>query len=409
MASHDAPQPRYARREQGFRPSPVRAVFELALQPQFVALTGGNPDTSMLPHEHLAEIAARLLRDRGTEILQYGSGAGIAALTETIADLMARQGAAVTHENLLVTTGSQLGIDLAIKLLCDPHDVLLAEGPTYVGAIGVFGAYEADLRQVLLDDDGLVPGAVADAIDTIRAEGRRISLLYCIPNHQNPSGVTLSLPRRHELAQVCASRGVLIVEDDPYALMHFPGVTPLPSLYSINPDGVIHLGSFSKLFSPGLRVGWMAAPKQTRDRLQIAGESVDIHPTVLAQEIVHAYVGTPLWEQTLAGLRERYAERCGWTMAALEQTMPAGVRWTQPTGGFFTWLTIDGVDPAIDLLQLAIDHDLIIVPGNACFARLPDHTHARIAYSNSSRAELDEGARRLATVIEVARQHSIGS
>lgn len=399
-------QPRYARRERGFRPSPVRAVFELAMQSRFVSLTGGNPDTSLLPHDELADLAARLLRERGTEILQYGSGAGVDSLAAVIAELMAAQGARVGPENLLITTGSQMGIDLATKLLCDPGDVLLAEGPTYVGAMGVFGAYEAELRQVMLDDDGLVPQAVAEAIDTAHGEGRPIAYLYCIPNHQNPSGTTLSAGRRAELVEVCASRGVMIVEDDAYAQVHFPGVRPLESLYSLHPDGVIHLGSFSKLFSPGLRVGWMAAPPRVRDRLQIAGESVDIHPSVLSQEIVAGYVGTPLWAQRLEQLRGGYAQRCVWLLDALTRELPGGVSWTRPTGGFFTWLTIDDVDPGLDLLDLAIARDLVIVPGQACFASRPERAHVRLAYSNATRNDLEEGARRLATVIDAARELS---
>ena len=394
-----APALRYARREREFRPSPVRAVFELALDPRFVSLAGGNPDTGLLPHEEIAEISSRLLHQRGAEILQYGSGAGIGALTEVIAALMARQGARVSSSELLITTGSQMGIDLATKLLCDPGDVVVAEGPTYVGAMGVFGAYETELRQIPVDDEGMVPQALEETLEAVAREGKRVGYVYTIPHHQNPSGTTLSLSRREQVVEVCARRGVPIVEDDPYAFVGFPGAEPLASLYSLNPGGVLHLGSFSKIFSPGMRVGWVAAPAQVRDRLQIAGESVDIHPSVLAQEIVAAYVGTPSWEEHLGRLRQAYARRCRSLLTSLEEHAPQGVRWTVPSGGFFTWVTVDGVDPGADILGAAIERELIVVPGRACFAGRPPSACLRLAYSNSSPEVLEEGARRLSRLI----------
>ena len=397
--ARSGPPLRYARREHEFRPSPVRAVFELALDPRFVSLAGGNPDTGLLPHEEIAEISSRLLRERGGEILQYGSGAGIGALTEVIGGLMAPQGARVTASEILITTGSQMGIDLATKLLCNPGDVVVAEGPTYVGAMGVFGAYEAELRQIPVDEDGMVPQALEETLEAVEREGGHVGYVYTIPHHQNPSGTTLSLPRREQVVEICARRGVPIVEDDPYAFVGFPGTEPLASLYSLNPAGVLHLGSFSKIFSPGMRVGWIAAPAQVRDRLQIAGESVDIHPSVLAQEVVAAYVGTPSWEEHLGRLRQAYAERCRSLLASLEAHAPEAVRWTVPSGGFFTWVTIDGVDPGADILGAAIEHELIVVPGRACFADRPPSACLRLAYSNSSPEVLEEGAQRLSRLI----------
>ncbi|WP_315501146.1 PLP-dependent aminotransferase family protein [Actinomyces radicidentis] len=398
-----APRRHYARRESESRPSPVRAVFELALDPRCVSLAGGNPVTADLPHEEIAAIADRLLRERGAEVLQYGSGAGVHSLEPVIAALMARQGASVDARNLLITTGSQMGVDLATKLLCDPGDVLLAEGPTYVGAMGVFGTYEAELRQVPVDADGVDREAVEEALARAEREGRRVAYLYVIPHHQNPSSTTLTLERRRRLVEVCARRGVLIVGDDPYAFVGFPGNDPLPSLFSLNPDGVIHLGSLSKIFSPGMRVGWMAAPPDVRDRLQIAGESVDIHPSVLSQEIVAAYVGTPSWREHLDALRAGYAQRCEVLLDALAEQRLDGVRWTRPSGGFFTWVTIDGVDPDTDLLAAAIEHDLIVVPGSSCFVQVPERAAVRLAYSNGSPGSLREGARRLAEVVRSLR------
>lgn len=392
---------RYARRESEFRPSPVRAVFELAMDPAYVSLAGGNPDTTLLPADEIADVAARLLRDRGAEILQYGSGAGLDTLAPTVAGLMRLVGADVDAPQIQITTGSQMGIDLACKLLCDPGDVVVAEAPTYVGAMGVFGAYEVELEQVSVDADGLDPDAVAATLDALIGARRRPAFVYCIPHHQNPSGTTLSLPRRRRLVEVCADRGVLIVEDDPYALVGFPGTDPLPSLFSINPDGVIYLGSASKLFSPGLRVGWMCAAPDVRARLQIAGESVDIHPTVLAQEIVREWVGTPRWRAVLDAQRAAYASRCAATLDALAAAdLPGGVTWTQPSGGFFTWLDLPGVSPEVDLLGACIEQKLIAVPGNACYAATPDAAHLRLAFSGVDEDRIREGVARLRRVLD---------
>ena len=390
---------RFARREAEFRPSPVRAVFELAMRPEYVSLAGGNPDTSRLPHDLIADLTARMLRERGPEILQYGSGAGIDALPRVIGSLMEQQGASADTSNILITTGSQMALDVVTKLFCDPGDVVVAEGPTYVGAMGVFGSYEVDLRQVDVDDDGIDPEAVGAAIDEARREGCTVRFVYVIPNYQNPTGVTLGLQRRRRLVQVCAEREVLIVEDDPYAFVGFPGTPVLPSLYSLDPDGVVFLGSFSKLFSPGLRVGWVSAPPPVRARLQLAAEAVSIHPSVLAQEIACAYVNMPEWSQTLGAIRADYRDRCEALLGSLAEHMPAGVTWTRPSGGFFTWLTLHDVPPGTDMLAAGIEHHLVLVPGDACYVRPPTRCHVRLAYSNGTPESLEEGARRLAATL----------
>lgn len=393
------PESLFARREGEFRPSPVRAVFELAMRPEFVSLAGGNPDTELLPHDLIADLTAQLLRERGAEILQYGSGAGISTLPQSISMLMAAADATVSADNLLITTGSQMGLDLVTKLFCDRGDVVIAEGPTYVGAMGVFGSYEVDLRQVAMDEDGIDPEGVAEMIDAVRAEQRLVKFVYVIPNYQNPTGVSLTEDRRRRLIEVCGERGVIILEDDPYAHVGFASSLIVPSLYSMNPDGVIHLGSFSKLFSPGLRVGWIAAPPQIRARLQIAGEAVSIHPSVLAQELAHAYVSRPEWSTHLKIIRDAYESRCAVLLQALREDMPDDVTWTKPGGGFFTWLTVPGLRPETDILAAAIKRHLVVVPGNACYVQIPDACHVRLAYSNGTPENLAEGSRRLALTL----------
>ena len=389
----------FAHRSEEFRPSPVRAVFEIAMRPGIISLAGGNPDMSVLPHDVVAAMTARILTERGPEVLQYGSGAGIERLPGLVVDLMRLQGAETTPDTIQITAGSQAGLDLVTKLFCDPGDVVVAEGPTYVGALGVFGSYEVEVAHVDVDDDGLDPEAVAERIDGLRAAGRSVKFVYTVPNFSNPTGVTTTEERRRRLVEVCAERGVLILEDDPYALLGFDRDHRLPSLYSLDPGTVIHLGSFSKIFSPGLRVGWIAAVPAVRARLQIAAEAVTIHPSVLGQELAAEYVGSEHWRPALDRAVERYRSRCAAMMDALEQFMPEGVRWTRPAGGFFTWLDLDPALDHGDLLGRDIGHGVVMVPGGACYADGRASTSLRLAYSAASEEDVTEGVRRVGEML----------
>lgn len=389
----------FASRAAEFRPSPVRAVFETAMDPSVVSLAGGNPDLSGLPGEDIGTLAASLLSERAGEILQYGSGAGTTPLKNLIVQLMARGGSEITTADILPTTGSQAGLDLVTKLYCNPGDVVLAEGPTYVGALGVFGAYEVDVRHAEVDEQGMDPQIVAEMLDALAAEGRRVPFVYVIPSFQNPTGVTMPEERRRELVRVCAERGVLIVEDDPYALLSFDRSGPLPSMHGMDPENVIHLGSFSKVFAPGLRVGWMVAPPAVRGRLQIAAESVVIHPSNLAQSLVTAWVGSDRWGTILDQTVELYRERWEAMNAALEEFLGDRATWTVPTGGFFTWVTVPGLSESGDVLQNAIGKGVVLVPGSACYADARPSDAVRLAFSGVSPARIHEGVKRVAEAL----------
>lgn len=391
----------FATRSEEFRPSPVRAVFETALDPSVVSLAGGNPDLSTLPEGSVAQLASSLLQERGTEILQYGSGAGTDGLRELVVELMARRGSTITPGEVQPLAGSQAGLDLVAKLYCNPGDVILAEGPTYVGALGVFGSYEVQVRHVDIDRDGLDPEAVAYAIDNARAQGHRVPFVYTVPTHQNPTGVTLSPERRRGLVEVCAARGVMIIEDDPYGLLDFDRTTgPVATLHSMAPDHVIHLGSASKIFSPGLRVGWAVAPAHVRSRMQIAAEAVLIHPSVLSQELVVAWLGSPQWATVLDRSVALYRERAQATTAALREHLGDRAEWTDPQGGFFTWVRFPGVELG-DILTRGIQEGVVIVPGAACYADGRSSDAVRVAYSGVSPERVAEGIRRLARAVPV--------
>ncbi|GAA2120501.1 PLP-dependent aminotransferase family protein [Kocuria atrinae] len=389
----------FASRAAEFRPSPVRAVFETAMDPSVVSLAGGNPDLSVLPGGDIGALASSLLAERGGEILQYGSGAGTTPLRDLVVQLMSRGGSDITSADVLPTTGSQAGLDLVTKLYCNPGDVILAEGPTYVGALGVFGAYEVDVRHVEVDEHGLDPQRVATALEQLAAEGKRVPFVYVIPSFQNPTGVTMPAERRRELVRVCAKRDVMIVEDDPYPLLSFDRSGPLPSMHGMDPEHVIHLGSFSKIFAPGLRVGWLVAPPEVRGRLQIAAESVVIHPSNLAQSLVTSWVGSEQWEPALDRAVEFYRERWQAMKAALEEFMPEHASWTEPTGGFFTWVTVPGLADKDDLLRDAIEQGVVLVPGSACYSDGRSSDAVRLAFSGVSPVRIREGVKRFAQIL----------
>ena len=389
----------FASRAAEFRPSPVRAVFETAMDPSVVSLAGGNPDLSVLPGGDIGALASSLLAERGGDILQYGSGAGATPLRDLVVQLMSRGGSDITSADVLPTTGSQAGLDLVTKLYCNPGDVILAEGPTYVGALGVFGAYEVDVRHVEVDEHGLDPQRVATALEQLAAEGKRVPFVYVIPSFQNPTGVTMTAERRRELVRVCAERDVMIVEDDPYALLSFDRSGPLPSMHGMDPEHVIHLGSFSKIFAPGLRVGWLVAPPEVRGRLQIAAESVVIHPSNLAQSLVTSWVGSEQWEPALDRAVEFYRERWQAMKAALEEFMPEHASWTEPTGGFFTWVTVPGLADKDDLLRDAIEQGVVLVPGSACYSDGRSSDAVRLAFSGVSPVRIREGVKRFAQIL----------
>src|SRR6195952_474681 len=349
----------YAGRAAGLSVSEVRALFAVASRPEVVSLAGGMPAVSALPQDLVVTAMNRVMRDEGAVAVQYGSGRGVPRLREHILEVMAMEGIQGSVDDVVVTTGSQQALDLVTKLFINPGDVILAEAPSYVGAIGVFRSYQADIVHVLMDDDGLIPDALREAITREKSFGKKIKFLYTIPNFHNPAGVTLSAPRREEILQICRSEGILVLEDNPYGLLYFDGPPP-PPLRSTEEEGVIYLGSFSKTFAPGFRVGWALAPPAVREKLVLAQESATLCPPSFSQMVVSAYLSKHDWQGQIKDFREMYRERRDAMVQALDDLMPAGCRWNVPTGGFYVWLTLP--------------------PGIDAKAMLPRAVTARVAY-----------------------------
>src|SRR5215510_3295699 len=390
---------RYAARTAGMTASEIRALFAVASRPEVVSLAGGMPNISGLPIDAVAETVGDLVRHQGTAAMQYGSGQGDPRLREQICEVMALEGIRAHPDDVVVTVGSQQAVDLVTRVFCDPGDVVLCEAPSYVGALGVFRAYECEVVHVEMDDDGLVPEALRQAIAVTRSAGKTIKYLYTIPNFHNPAGVTLATERRAEILDICIESDLLILEDNPYGLLGFQ-TDPHRALRADEADRVVYLGSFSKTFAPGFRVGWALAPHAVREKLVLAQESATLCPPVFSQFAVSTYLATHDWQGQIKQFQETYRERRDAMLEALADHMPAGATWTRPGGGFYVWLTLpEGLD-AKAMLPRAVTERVAYVPGTAFYADGFGSRCMRLSYCHPSPERIREGVRRLAAVVQ---------
>ncbi len=390
---------RYAARTNGMTASEIRALFSVASRPEVVSLAGGMPNISGLPLDVVGDAISELVAERGTVAMQYGSGQGDPALREQICDVMRLEGIDAHPDDVVVTVGSQQAVDLVTRIFCDPGDVVICEAPSYVGALGVFRAYECDVVHVEMDEHGLVPEALRQALETCQAAGRRIKFVYTIPNYHNPAGVTLSAERRTEVLEICRAHDVLVLEDNPYGLLGFDG-EPLRAMRADEAEGVIYLGSFSKTFAPGFRVGWVLAPHAVREKLVLAQESATLCPPAFSQMAVSAYLTKHDWLGQIKQFREMYRERRDAMVEALDDMMPAAARWNVPAGGFYVWVTLPPGLDAKAMLPRAVTARVAYVPGTAFFADGFGAQSMRLSYCYPTPERIREGVRRLTGVIE---------
>lgn len=408
--SLDAHTDRYAQRAAGMTASEIRALFAVASRPEVVSLAGGMPNLAALPLESLSGEVGKLIAEQGQAALQYGSAQGVPELREQICEVMALEGISAHPDDVMVTVGSQMAMDMVTRIFCDPGDVILAEGPSFVGALGSFAAYQADVVHVAMDDDGLQPEALRQAIDDVTRQGKRIKLLYTIPNFHNPAGVTLAPERRSEILEICRSNGILVLEDNPYGLLGFDGQT-YEAMRAQDPDNVVYLGSFSKIFASGLRVGWVLAPHAVREKLVLAAESATLCPPTLNQMIVSRYLSTHDWLGQIKTFREQYRERRDAMISALEQYMPAGSDWTHPSGGFYVWFTApEGVD-AKAMLPRAVTQRVAYASGTGFYCDQLGSRQMRLSFCYPTPERIREGVRRLANTIteELELVHTFGT
>jgi 2-aminoadipate transaminase len=404
--AHPRPEPvrparpveRFAARTAGMTASEIRALFAVASRPEVVSLAGGMPNLAALPLDSLAAEVADLVAREGQVALQYASAQGVPALREQICEVMALEGIRADPNDVVVTVGSQMALDLVTRIFCDPGDVVLAEGPSYVGGLGSFAAYQAQVVHVAMDEHGLVPGLLREALRALAARGVTPKFLYTIPNFHNPAGVTLTVARRREILDVCAEHSVGVVEDNPYGLLGFTGQT-YPALRSMDPD-VIYLGSFSKIFASGLRVGWALVPPPVRDRLVLAAESATLCPPTFTQLLVSRYVAAHDWRSQVKTFTEAYRERRDAMIAALETYLPTGFTWNIPDGGFYVWVTVpEGVDTKA-MLPRAVTARVAYASGTGFYADGFGSRQLRLSYCYPPPERITEGVRRLAGVLE---------
>ena len=383
----------FADRMDTLKASDIREILKVTQNPEMISFAGGLPAPELFPRDAIASLAAELLRSRGEVALQYSPTEGYPPLREKIAARMnAIWGTRLSPDEILITTGSQSGLDLTAKLFLDEGDAVLCESPTYLGATMAFNVFRPRWVEIPTDDDGMQPEALERAL---RSE-KRVKLLYTVPNFQNPSGRTWSAERRRRLAALALRYNVPVIEDNPYGELCYDGTTP-PCIQTLDEAGlVISLGTFSKIFCPGLRIGWIAAKRRYIDRYVILKQASDLHSSTLDQMLTAAYLEAHDIEKDLTVKRRVYGSRRDAMVEALEREMPEGVRFTRPRGGLFLWVELPATVDSRILLDLCLKRNVAFVPGGAFFPVEERRNTLRLNFSNMPEDRIREGIGRLA-------------
>jgi len=390
----------FAARTRGMTSSAMRDIMSVTARPEVISLAGGLPDTSTFPPETFAAVTARIAEESCARALQYGPTEGLEGTKRCIAEVMAAEGMRADLEDMIVTTGGQQVLDLVTKTLIDPGDVIIAEGPTYPGAVPVFHAYQADVVQIDVDTDGMRVDLLEKALDRLERDGRRPKFVYTVPTFQNPAGVTMSLPRRRRLIEVVRERELLVLEDNPYGLLRYEG-EPLPPLYKLDGGAyVMYLGTFSKILSPGIRLGWVVAPPPVLEKINLGKQAADLCTSTLSQLMVQAYFELEAWGDYVGSLSEIYRARRDTMLDALAECFPPQAEWTRPAGGLFIWATLPDFIDTTDLLARALRENVAFVPGEGAFLDGRGRSSMRLNFSGSDEDRIREGIRRIGEVIK---------
>ena len=387
----------YASRANGLSASEVRALFAVVSRPEVVSLAGGMPFVPALPKERMIESFNSLMADRSNLALQYSGGQGDPILREHIREIMGLEGIESDVDNIVITTGSQHGLDLVSSLFLDPGDVVLAEGPSYVGALGVFRARQAHIEHVNTDLEGISPEALNQTILRVQAAGKKIKFLYLVPNFANPSGVTLSAERRSKVLEICRRHHILVLEDNVYGLLYFENKAP-DALRSLDEDGVIYLGSFSKILVPGFRVGYVLAPPSIREKLVLANESAVLCPSAFSQMMISEYLSNNDWKAQIDVFRGEYRQRRDAAQAAMKEFLP-DLTTTNPDGGFYLWVDLPKSINSKTMLPRAVENLVAYTPGTAFYGNGTGQEYLRISYSYPTPENIRVGVQRLAKTI----------
>ena len=390
----------FAERTGVMRSSAMRDLMAITARPEVISLAGGLPDTSTFPPQTFAAQMTRIAQKSAAEALQYGPTEGFEETVDCILQVMGAEGMLPDPEDVIVTTGGQQAIDLITKTLIDPGDVVICEAPTYPGAVPVFCSYQAEVVQIECDEDGMRIDELEATLTRLDGDGRRPKFVYSVPSFQNPAGVSMSIERRSRLVELARSREMLVIEDNPYGLLRFGG-EPLPPLYQLDGgDFVIYIGTFSKILSPGIRLGWAVAPPPVMEKIVLGKQASDLCTSTLTQYFVREYFSEGGWRQYVDSLAEIYRGRRDVMVAALAEHFPAEATWTEPEGGLFIWATLPDYIDTGDLLARALRDDVAFVPGQAAYAdESRGRNSMRLNFSGVDEDEIREGVRRIGKVI----------
>ncbi len=382
----------FSERARKLTSSAIREILKVTERPEVISFAGGLPSPATFPVERLRQACNDIFTTAPAAALQYGPTEGYLPLREWVAQRYSKDGVRIDVDQVLITTGSQQGLDLLGKALVDPGSRVLVETPTYLGALQAFSLSEPTFVSVPSDDNGLIPAALTRDL----TNGARF--LYCLPNFQNPTGRRLPVERRRELTRIATETGLLVLEDDPYGALSYSG-EQLPTLLSMNPQGVVHMGSFSKVLAPGLRVGYLIAPKELLRKLVQAKQAADLHTPSLNQRLVYETIKDGYLDQHIPQIRTLYSQQCRAMLDALQAHFPASVSWNRPEGGMFIWVKLPQGINSSALLEKAVAQNVAFVPGAPFFANEPQTNTLRLSFVTVPKEKIEAGIARLGKLI----------
>ncbi|MCD6168215.1 MAG: PLP-dependent aminotransferase family protein [Caldisericia bacterium] len=389
----------YSERAKGMRASEIRELLKVAKQKGVISLAGGFPDPTLFPTEQIREVSDYVLKNYGKEALQYGVTEGLKQLRELLVEKMRKEGVNASLDNLIITTASQQGLDLVAKVFINPGDTVIVESPSYLGALQAFNAFQAKFVDVRINKDGIDTSLLEESIKKLRKEGIKPKFIYVVPNFHNPTGVTLSLERRKEIIEISERYQIPIIEDDPYGEVRFEGER-VPSLISMDISHVIALRTFSKILSPGLRLGWIVGDPQAVRKIVIAKQAADLCSPSITQFIVYEFLKRGYLEPYLETVRREYKKKRDAMLQAMEKYFPEEVKWTKPEGGLFVWVTCPEYINTEELFYEAIEEKVAFVIGAAFYAHRNIHNCMRLNFSLPSMEQIEEGIKRLGNLLK---------
>lgn len=379
--------------------SAIREILKLLQKPGMISFAGGLPSPETFPVDDLKEIVVEVLEKHGAEALQYGTTEGDNSLRRALIERYNRHGLKIGLENLIITTGSQQALDLIARILTDPGDYIICGLPSYLGGLNAFSTYGARLKGIALDENGMKPDELEETIVHLEELGKKIKFIYIIPDFQNPAGITVPESRRLKIIDIAEKHDLLIVEDSPYREIRFEGESQ-QMMYQLDTTGrVITLCTFSKILSPGFRVGWVIGNPEIIDRLVMAKQTADLCTSPFVQKVIALYLEKGLLDRNLKKTIALYGERRNHMIKCLGEYMPEGVRWTEPQGGLFLFVTLPDRLDSEDILKKAIERNVAFVSGSSFFCNDSGRNTMRLNFSFSSPGDICEGVKRLAAVI----------